>query len=62
MAEYLLYGFAESSWKILDAHLAGRQFIAAGRMTIADLPACGYLFFVDELGVNWNQNPIAKRA
>ena len=48
---------AESSWKILDTHLADRQFIAAERMTIADLSACGYLFFEDELGVDWNEYP-----
>jgi glutathione S-transferase len=48
---------AESSWKILDTHLAGRQYIATGRMTIADVSACGYLFFDDELGVDWSQYP-----
>jgi glutathione S-transferase len=48
---------AESSWKILDSHLAGRQYIAAERMTIADLSACGYLFFEDELDVDWKQYP-----
>ena len=57
MAAYLLYGSAQSSWKILDTHLAGGQFVAAGRMTIADLSACGYLFFGDELGVYRNQYP-----
>lgn len=51
MAEFQFYGFAHLSWKILDAQLAGRQSIAAGRMRIANLSACGYLFFADELGV-----------
>jgi glutathione S-transferase len=48
---------AESSWKILDTHLAGRRYLAAGRLTVADLSACGSLFFDDELGVDWAQYP-----
>ncbi len=48
---------AESSWKILDAHLTGRRYIATDRMTVADISACGYLFFEDELDVDWNQYP-----
>jgi glutathione S-transferase len=48
---------AESSWKILESHLADRQYIATGQLTIADVSACGYLFFDDELGVDWNQYP-----
>ena len=48
---------AESSWKILDAHLMGRRYIATDRMTVADISACGYLFFEDELDVDWNQYP-----
>ena len=27
------------------------------RLTIADISACGYLFFEDELGVDWNHYP-----
>src|SRR3954454_5037570 len=48
---------AESGWKILDAHLTGNRYLAAGRMTIADISACGYLFFSDELGVDWGEYP-----
>jgi glutathione S-transferase len=48
---------AESTWKILDTHLSGRLYLAAGRLTVADISACGYLFFEDELGVDWNQYP-----
>lgn len=48
---------AESSWKILDTHLMGRRYVAIDRMTIADISACGYLFFEDELDVDWNQYP-----
>ena len=48
---------AEASWKILDAHLTRNRYLATGRMTIADISACGYLFFADELGVEWAQYP-----
>lgn len=44
---------AETAWGILDAHLAQREFVVARRLTIADLSLCGYLFFDDEIGVDW---------
>ena len=44
---------AETAWGILDAHLREREFVAARRLTIADLSLCGYLFFDDEIGVKW---------
>ena len=48
---------AEGAWGVLDAHLAGRSFVAADRLTIADLSICGYLFFDDEIGVDWTTYP-----
>lgn len=48
---------SEAAWKLLDSHLQGRDFVAARRPTLADLSICGYLFFDDELGVDWNQYP-----
>ena len=48
---------ARTAWTVLDAHLASRHFVAAGRPTIADLSLCGYLFFDDEIGVDWNAHP-----
>ncbi len=48
---------SESSWRILDAHLSGRSHVVGDRLTIADISLCGYLFFDDELGVDWNQYP-----
>jgi glutathione S-transferase len=48
---------SEAAWKVLDTHLQGRGFVAAERPTLADLSICGYLFFDDELGVDWNQYP-----
>ena len=48
---------AEVAWRVLNAHLEGRTFVAADRPTIADLSLCGYLFFDDEIGVDWNDHP-----
>jgi glutathione S-transferase len=44
---------AETAWGILDAHLAGRTYVVGDRLTIADLSLCGYLYFDDEIGVDW---------
>ena len=44
---------AETAWGILEAQLKTREFVAARRLTIADLSLCGYLFWEDEIGVDW---------
>ena len=48
---------AEVAWRVLNAQLEGRAFVVANRPTIADLSLCGYLFFDDEIGVDWNDYP-----
>jgi glutathione S-transferase len=48
---------AETSWGILDAHLSGRQYVVADRLTIADISLCGYLFWPEEIGVDWDRYP-----
>jgi glutathione S-transferase len=48
---------ARVAWGILDAHLANRRYVVADRLTIADLSICGYLFFDDEIGVDWAEFP-----
>jgi glutathione S-transferase len=45
---------SEGAWKVLDAHLATHEYVAAPELTIADLSCCGYLYFDDEIGVDWN--------
>lgn len=52
-----LRGRAEAAWGVLDAHLAGRQYVVGDRLTIADLSLCGYLFWPDEIGVDWTAYP-----
>jgi len=44
---------AETAWGVLDAHLSGRSFVVGERLSMVDLSLCGYLFWEDELGVDW---------
>jgi glutathione S-transferase len=48
---------AETAWGILDAHLSVRQYVVADRLTIADISLCGYLFWPEEIGVDWDRYP-----
>jgi glutathione S-transferase len=48
---------ADAAWHVLDAHLDGRRYVVADRLTIADLSLCGYLFWPDEIGIDWNDFP-----
>ena len=48
---------AEAAWGVLNAHLAGRQYVVGERLTIADLSICGYLFWPEEIGVDWSAYP-----
>ena len=48
---------AQAAWKVLETHMTGRDYVVGERLTIADISACAYLFFEDELGADWNQYP-----
>jgi glutathione S-transferase len=48
---------AEVAWGVLDAHLRHHPFVVGDRMTYVDFSLCGYLFFADEIGVDWNAYP-----
>ena len=48
---------ARTAWSVLNAHLDGRVFVVGQRPTIADLSLCGYLFWPDEIGVDWSEYP-----
>jgi glutathione S-transferase len=50
-----LRGRAETAWGVLDAHLDKRRYVVGDRLTIADLSLCGYLFWPEEIGVDWDQ-------
>ena len=48
---------AEGAWAVLDAHLATHPFVASDRLGYADVSLCGYLFWPDEIGVDWDDYP-----
>ena len=48
---------AEGAWRVLAAHLAGRNYVVGNRLTIADVSLCGYLFWPEEIGVDWDDYP-----
>ena len=52
-----LRGRAEAAWGVLDSHLASRRYVVSDRLTIADLSLCGYLFWPEEIGVDWSAYP-----
>lgn len=56
-AAEFIYARARDAWKILDTHLAGREWVAAPRPTIADLSLCGYLFWPEQIDADWNDYP-----
>ncbi|MEM7509248.1 MAG: glutathione S-transferase [Pseudomonadota bacterium] len=52
-----LEGRMRAAFKVLDTHLAGRDFMVGDTLSTADLSICGYLFFEDEFGVVWSDYP-----
>lgn len=48
-------GRARGAYKILDKHLETRSFVVADRPTIADFSMCGYLYFQDEIGIDFSE-------
>ena len=47
----------EGAWSVLNSHLATREYVVSDRLTIADISLCGYLFWPDEIGVDWSAYP-----
>jgi len=52
-----LRGRLKGSFGILDLHLQKQKFIVGNAPTIADISACGYLYWPEEFGVSWNDYP-----
>ncbi len=48
---------ADGALKIVDKHLAGREWIALERPTIADLSMAGYMYYDGELGFDFADLP-----
>jgi len=51
-----LEGRARQAYGVLDRHLEGRDWIVGDRMTLADLSCAGYMFYADELPVDWDRD------
>ncbi|UTH47293.1 glutathione S-transferase family protein [Loktanella salsilacus] len=47
----------KSALKIMDAHLAGREWLATEELTIADIACCGYLFYTEPFGFDRKEFP-----
>lgn len=45
---------------VLEKQLAGRDWVALDKPSIADLSLCGYLWFEDEFGVDWGAYPAIR--
>ena len=56
-ATELLRARVKTSLVILDLHLKNRKFILGNAPTIADISACGYLYWPDEFGMRWAEYP-----
>ncbi len=52
-----LSGRMNGAFKVFNAHMEGREFVASDQPTIADLSICGYLFWPDEFDVEWSTYP-----
>jgi glutathione S-transferase len=52
-----LHGRTESALKVLDRQVSDRAFVAGERPTIADISLCGYLFWPEEAGFDWQAFP-----
>ena len=56
-----LRGRAFAALGVLEAHLAGRDWIAGDRLTTADISCAGYLYFPDEFGMDMAEYPNIDR-
>ena len=52
-----LEGRAKGALAVLDAQLEGRAFVTGERPTTADFSLCGYLFWPDEIGIDFSAYP-----
>ncbi|MEM9320200.1 MAG: glutathione S-transferase [Pseudomonadota bacterium] len=56
-----LQGRVAGAYKVLDAHLAGRDWIVGDAPTNADLTCCGYLYYPEEFGFDRKSHPNIDR-
>lgn len=51
----------KSAYKVLDAHLEGREWIVGSAVTVADLSCCGYLYYPEPFGFDRKEWPHIDR-
>lgn len=51
----------KSAYKVLDAHLEGREWIVGSVVTVADLSCCGYLYYPEPFGFDRKEWPHIDR-
>lgn len=51
----------KSAYKVLDAHLEGREWIVGSAVTVADLSCCGYLYYPEPFGFDRKDWPHIDR-
>ncbi len=57
-ATEFLKGRMVGAWKVVEEHLKNNDFIATGRMTIADFSLVGYMYYDGEIpGMDWADWP-----
>jgi len=56
-----MQGRLKSAYKVLEAHLDGRDWIVGGAPTIADFACCGYLYYPEPFGFDRAQWPAIDR-
>lgn len=54
-AAELLGTRARTAMGILDRHMANRDWIVGDEISIADLSCAGYMFYIDEVPVDWDR-------
>ena len=52
-----LHGRVKGALGILEKRLAAQPYATGGKITIADLSMCGYLFWPEEFGASWSEYP-----
>ncbi|HET8938223.1 MAG TPA: glutathione S-transferase [Polyangiales bacterium] len=52
-----LQGRLQAAFKVLDAHLQGREWIVGKSLSIADTACCGYLYYPEPFGFDRTQWP-----
>lgn len=50
-------GRAVGALKVLDTHLAGREWIVGDALSTADLSCAGYMYYTDEYDFDWSTVP-----